>query len=159
MRVIAGEVSGHSGPGSTQTPITMVHATLAPGAQLRLPWRGDYNALVYTLNGSGTVGDSSTPIKMGQLAVLVDGSTLVISANQTQESRSPMMDVLILGGAPIRESVAWMGPFVMNTKAEVLQAFEDFQRGLLGTVPAEHHNISGVHNTPNTIQESNDSRK
>jgi hypothetical protein len=75
---------------------------------------------------------------MGQLAVLVDGGTLVIKADVTQESRSPSMDVLILGGQPIREPVAWMGPFVMNTKAEVLQAFEDFQRGLLGTVPAEH---------------------
>jgi hypothetical protein len=56
------------------------------------------------------------------------------------------MDVLILGGLPIREQIAWMGPFVMNTKAEVLKAFEDFQKGLLGTVPAEHQ----VHhsNTP-----------
>jgi hypothetical protein len=161
----------------------MVHATLAPGAQLRLPWRLDYNSLIYTLNGKGSVGDSGQPVHMGQLAVLVDGSTLVITADAHQESRSPTMDVLILGGEPIRESVAWMGPFVMNTKAEVIQAFEDFQRGLLGTVPAEHlssnnpasakHNgseqdssvdqkssststpqdISGIHNTPTEIQE------
>ena len=160
IRVIAGEVAGHAGPGSTQTPIAMVHATLAPGAELRLPWRSDYNALIYTLNGNGTVGENSQPVKMGQLAVLVDGGTLVIKADQSQESRAPVMDVLILGGEPIREAVAWMGPFVMNTKAEVLQAFEDFQRGLLGTVPAEHvlpvktEDISGVHNTPTQIQES-----
>jgi len=138
LRVIAGEIAGHVGPGSTQTPITLVHATLAPGAELRLPWRLDYNALVYTLNGHGTIGDVAQPVQMGQLAVLVDGETLVIRADKIQESRSPSMDVLILGGQPIREPVAWMGPFVMNTKAEVLQAFEDFQRGLLGTVPAEH---------------------
>ena len=159
LRVIAGEVAGHKGPGSTQTPITMVHATLAPGAQLRLPWRTDYNALVYTLNGKGTVGDSAQPVQMGQLAVLVDGSTLVITADQNQESRSPTMDILILGGEPIRESVAWMGPFVMNTKAEVIQAFEDFQKGLLGTIPAEHlapasnEEIAGIHNTPTDVQE------
>jgi redox-sensitive bicupin YhaK (pirin superfamily) len=156
---IAGSLATHTGPGSTQTPITMVHATIAPGAELRIPWRPDYNALVYTLNGQGTIGESSQPIAMGQLAVLVDGSTLVIKADLNQESRSPTMDVLILGGEPIRESVAWMGPFVMNTKAEVIQAFEDFKKGLLGTIPAEHvsptppSEISGVHNTPTELQE------
>jgi 3,4-dihydroxy-2-butanone 4-phosphate synthase len=169
MRVIAGEVAGHKGPGSTQTPITIVHATLSPGAELRLPWRPDYNSLIYTLNGHGTVGDSESKVHMGQLAVLTDGDVLVIKADQSQESRSPTMDVLILGGEPIRETVAWMGPFVMNTKAEVLKAFDDFQKGLLGTVPAEHTagtlnrsgdgsklsgDIKGVHNTPTEIEES-----
>jgi len=117
IRVIAGEVDGHKGPGSTQTPITIVHATIAPGAELRLPWRADYNALVYTLSGKGTVGENRQPVQMGQLAVMTDGDTLVIQANNVQESRSPQMDVLILGGEPIRETVAWMGPFVMNTKS------------------------------------------
>jgi quercetin 2,3-dioxygenase len=169
MRVIAGEVDGHKGPGSTQTPITIVHATLSPGAELRLPWRPDYNSLIYTLNGHGTVGDSESKVHMGQLAVLTDGDVLVIKADQSQESRSPTMDVLILGGEPIRETVAWMGPFVMNTKAEVFKAFDDFQKGLLGTVPAEHTagtlnrngdgsklsgDIKGVHNTPTEIEES-----
>ncbi len=160
LRVIAGNLAGYQGPGSTQTPITMVHATVAPGAELRLPWRADYNALAYVLNGKGTIGEGSVPISMGQLAVLVDGLTLVIKADQTQESRSPSMDVLILGGEPIRETVAWMGPFVMNTKAEVLQAFEDFQRGVLGTIPADHvdlmhsPNILGIHNAPREVQEN-----
>jgi len=172
LRVIAGEVAGYVGPGSTQTPMTMVHATIAPGAQLRLPWKKDYNALVYTLNGHGSIGDANQPVHFGQLAVLTDGDTLVINADQNQESRSPHMDVLILGGEPIRESVAWMGPFVMNTKAEVLKAFDDFQKGVLGTVPAEHipskkplnrsgdgaklaGDIRNVHGAPTDVVEGN----
>jgi redox-sensitive bicupin YhaK (pirin superfamily) len=57
------------------------------------------------------------------------------------------MDVLILGGLPIKEQIAWMGPFVMNTKAEVLKAFDDFSKGLLGTVPAEHQTHKPMHRT------------
>ncbi|MBP7805796.1 MAG: pirin family protein, partial [Candidatus Planktophila sp.] len=136
IRVIAGEIDGHKGPGSTQTPITLVHATVQPGAELRLPWRKDYNALVYTLAGHGFVGDESRPVQMGQLTVFGEGDTLVIRAANQQETRSPELELFILGGQPIKEPVAWMGPFVMNTKREVLQAFEDFQKGLLGTVPA-----------------------
>src|SRR5438093_2933864 len=69
LRIIAGEVDGHAGPGSTYTPMTMVHATLSPGARLDLPWRRDYNALVYVLAGAGTVGAERHPIRSGQLAV------------------------------------------------------------------------------------------
>jgi redox-sensitive bicupin YhaK (pirin superfamily) len=151
IRVIAGDVAGHAGPGSTQTPISIVHATLAPGAKLELPWNKNYNALIYTLNGHGSVGEAKQPVHMGQLAVMGDGDTLVIQADATQESRSPEMDVLILGGQPIKEPVAWMGPFVMNTKAEVLKAFDDFQKGLLGTIPAI--DITGVHGAPTEIVE------
>jgi quercetin 2,3-dioxygenase len=136
LRVIAGEVDGHFGPGSTQTPITLLHATVAPGAELRLPWRKDYNALVYAMSGFGFVGDEARPVQAGQLAVFADGDTIVVRAANQQEARSPELELFILGGAPIKEPVAWMGPFVMNTKREVLQAFEDFQKGLLGSIPA-----------------------
>jgi redox-sensitive bicupin YhaK (pirin superfamily) len=145
VRVIAGEVAGHAGPGSTYTPMTLVHATLSPGAKLTLPWRADYNALAYVLNGRGTVGDEGRPARMGQLAVFGPGNALTFEADQVQESRAPTMDVLILGGRPIREPIAWMGPFVMNTRDEVVQAFSDYQAGRLGTIPA-------VHNAPNTLQ-------
>lgn len=140
IRVIAGEVDGHKGPGSTQTPITLVHATVAAGAELRLPWRKDYNALVYTLAGHGYVGDERRPVQMGQLTVFSEGDMIVVRAADVQESRSPELELFILGGEPIKEPVAWMGPFVMNTKREVLQAFEDFQKGLLGTIPVINKN-------------------
>ena len=136
VRVIAGEVAGHDGPGVTHTPMVFVHATLSPGAQLVLPWRREFNALVYALNGSGTVGPAKRPFRMGQLAVFDDGDHVVVTADATQESRSPNLDVLVLGGRPIREPVAWYGPFVMNTRAEILQAIEDAQSGRLGTTPA-----------------------
>ena len=133
VRVIAGELAGHRGPGDTHTPITMVHATLAPGARLDLPWRRDFNALVYVMGGAGTVGPADAPLRAGQLAVLGTGDALTVSADPTQESRyAAGLDVVVLGGAPIREPIAWAGPFVMNTRAEVVTAFEDYQAGRLG---------------------------
>ncbi len=137
LRVIAGELGGHTGPGSTYTPMTMVHATLSPGASVTVPWRRDFNALVYVLNGSGTVGAEQRPIRTGQLAVLGQGASLTVAADATQEGRHPTMDVVLLGGEPIREPVAWMGPFVMNTQRELMQAVDDYQRGRLGVVPPD----------------------
>jgi len=138
VRVIAGDVDGHRGPGSTYTPMTMVHATVAPTAHLDLPWRQDFNALVYVLSGTGTVGVERRPVTTGQLAVFGPGDVVSVAAAAGQESRSPSLEVLVLGGRPIREPVAWAGPFVMNTKAEVIRAFEDFQGGRFGAIPAVH---------------------
>jgi redox-sensitive bicupin YhaK (pirin superfamily) len=139
VRVIAGEVDGHQGPGVTHTPISIVHATVAPGAQVRLPWNPGFNALVYVLNGNGTVGPDRRPIRMGQLAVLGAGDVIEVGAAESQESRSPNLDLYIMGGRPIREPIAAYGPFVMNTRAELVTAFEDFQAGRLGTIPSEPH--------------------
>jgi redox-sensitive bicupin YhaK (pirin superfamily) len=137
--VIAGDVAGYIGPGSTYTPMTMVHATIAPGASLTLPWRPDFNALAYVLSGHGSVGPDQTAVRSGQLAVFGAGGSVTIAAANDQDDRHAAgVDVLVLGGAPIREPVAWMGPFVMNTKAEVQQAFVDFQAGRLGSIPAVH---------------------
>ena len=146
IRVIAGELDGHKGPGMTHTPITMMHATIAPGARMRLPWRPDFNALVYVLSGAGTVGAERHPIRTGQLAVFGPGNALTVAADPRQESRLTGLDVVLLGGRPIREPIAWAGPFVMNTRAELLQAFEDYQRGRLGVIPATetpHSNVAG----------------
>jgi redox-sensitive bicupin YhaK (pirin superfamily) len=143
LRVIAGELDGHAGPGVTYTPITLVHATLSPGASLTLPWRKDFNALAYTLAGNGTVGAKGRPVELGQLAVFGEGDTITVTADAKQDPRHPTMDVLFLGGRPIREPVVAYGPFVMNTKAEVMQAFEDYQAGRLGSIPAAHADVRG----------------
>ncbi len=136
IRLIAGILAGHAGPGSTHTPITLVHATVSPGASLSLPWRADFNALAYVLSGRGTIGAERRPIESGQLAVFGPGDTVNVAAGAGQDSNSPQLDVLFLGGQPIREPVVAYGPFVMNTKAELIQAFEDYQAGRLGAVPA-----------------------
>jgi hypothetical protein len=141
VRVIAGEVGEHAGPGVTHTPITLIHATLAPGASLTLPWRADFNALVYGLSGEGTVGAERRPFGLGQLAVFGAGDTITVSSASQQDARADALDVYILGGQPIREPVAAYGPFVMNTKAELIQAFEDFQAGRLGTIPTAHPGV------------------
>ena len=142
VRVIAGEIAGQRGPGSTYTPITIVHATVAPGATLTLPWRPEFNALVYALSGNGRVGTEGASITGGQLAVHGAGDALVISADTHQEARHAAgLDVYVLGGQPIREPVFAYGPFVMNTRDEVIQAFEDYQAGRLGVIPAAHAHV------------------
>jgi redox-sensitive bicupin YhaK (pirin superfamily) len=137
LRVIAGSVDGHDGPGVTHTPITLVHATVSPGAQVRLPWRADFNALGYVLAGSGTVGAEKRPVKTGQLAVFGPGSSITIAGDRVIDGPSPSLDILLLGGQPINEPVAAYGPFVMNTREELARAFEDYQKGRLGVIPAQ----------------------
>jgi redox-sensitive bicupin YhaK (pirin superfamily) len=142
VRLIAGDVAGQAGPGSTYTPMTMLHATIAPGASLTLPWRRDFNALAYALAGDGYAGaagaDDRASLRTGQLAVFGNGDVITLSAAGSQDGRHAAgLEVLVLGGQPIREPVAWGGPFVMNTKSEVLAAFEDFQQGRLGRIPAQ----------------------
>lgn len=137
LRLIAGELAGHRGPGATHTPITMLHVSLTPGAELTLPWQPDFNALAYALSGRGTAGPEGRPFRTGQSVVFGNGDSLTVRADAAQESRSPDFEFVLLGGQPIREPMQHYGPFVMNTHAELAQAFEDFQAGRLGTVPAD----------------------
>jgi redox-sensitive bicupin YhaK (pirin superfamily) len=135
VRIIAGEVGGHQGPGSTHTPMAFMHASVAPGALLELPWNPGFNALVYLLAGSGRVGSEGRPVASGQLVAFGRGEFLSLRADDAQDSGTGHLEVLILGGQPIGEPVEHYGPFVMNTRSEIVQALEDFEAGRLGTVP------------------------
>ena len=141
MRVIAGDIETAAGTGarsgSTHTPITLAHATIEPGARLNLPWNRDFNALVYVLSGRGSVGPVAHPIHQGQLAVLGPGDRITVSAQATQDSHRPAMEVLLLGGKPIREPVFQYGPFVMNSKSDIATAIDDFNAGKFGTIPPD----------------------
>jgi redox-sensitive bicupin YhaK (pirin superfamily) len=136
VRIIAGEIGNVGGPGATYTPITLAHSTIEPGARLSLPWDPQFNALVYVLSGSGTVGPDAHPIHQGQLAVLGKGDRISVAAAASQDSNRPAMEVLVLGGRPIREPVVAYGPFVMNSKSEIIRALEDYESGRFGRIPA-----------------------
>ncbi|MGY2066481.1 pirin family protein [Blastococcus sp. SYSU DS0619] len=151
LRVIAGDVAGHAGPGATYTPMAMVHATVSPGATLDLPWRPDFNALVYVLSGAGSVGIDGAPVRTGQLAVLGPGDTVTVRGAVHQESRTPALDVVVLGGRPINEPIAMYGPFVMNTRQEVADAFADFSAGRLGSIPAQRLEGPVPSSRPSTV--------
>jgi quercetin 2,3-dioxygenase len=136
VRVIAGQVGAQAGPGSTHTPMAFMHASIAPGALLELPWDPGFNALVYVLAGSGRVGSEGRPVQGGQLVAFDRGDWMAVRADDRQSTDTDQLEVLVLGGRPIGEPVEHYGPFVMNTKAEIGQALEDFEAGRLGTIPA-----------------------
>jgi quercetin 2,3-dioxygenase len=131
IRLIAGNLVGHKGPGSTHTPIVMAHVSIPPGARVELPWNRSHNALTYSLAGNGFAGFERAQWKRGQLVVFGSGDTVLLEAGSQQP-----LEVLLLGGRPLHEPIVTYGPFVMNTKAEVMKAVEDFQAGRLGRVPA-----------------------
>ena len=137
IRVLAGEIDGHRGPGISHTPLAIAHVTIAPGAQADIPWPRDFNALAYVLAGSGAVGPDNHPLHTGQLAVLTGGDTVRITAGAMPDSRTDALEVFLLGGKPLREPVVQYGPFVMQSRAEIMEAYEDFQKGRFGQIPVD----------------------
>jgi redox-sensitive bicupin YhaK (pirin superfamily) len=137
LRVIAGDVAGHVGPGSTHTPITLLHASIAPGAQLSIPWQPTYNALAYVFAGTGTAGTAGHEVRAGSTVVFGKGDRLTLRADATQDSRSNSLEVILLGGEPIGEPMVHYGPFVMNTREELQQALDDYHAGRLGVIPPD----------------------
>ena len=136
FRLIAGDFGDHRGPGRTYTPILYAHATIAPDALLEVPWPADYNSFVYVLAGEGSVGAGQRPIREGQIAVLGGGDHVMVRASARQPQATSSLEVLVLGGKPIREPVVFYGPFVMNTRDEIIEAIEDYQTGRMGHIPA-----------------------
>ena len=143
VRVVAGSNNAVNGPGSTFTPITYLHLSVPPGGRVQLPWTPEFNALIYVLEGEGTVGASRVALSAGQTAVMTAASpggvdTITVHAGASAESSTGQMEALVLGGVPIREQIAWYGPFVMNTREEIEQAVTDYQRGAMGVIPPKH---------------------
>ncbi|HEV2573034.1 pirin family protein [Methylocella sp. CPCC 101449] len=129
LRVIAGEFEGKRGPAHTFTPIEVWDVALKPGATARLPVPEGHTAAVVVLEG--TVEVNGEAIAREAEFVLLDqkGSEVTIEANGN-------VRLLVLAGEPIDEPVVMHGPFVMNTKDEIVQAITDFQSGRFGAISA-----------------------
>jgi redox-sensitive bicupin YhaK (pirin superfamily) len=136
IRLIAGRMGGYDGPGNTWTPIDYAHASIAAGGRMRLPWRAEFNAMAYVLAGAGTAGTERVAVQGGALVLFGPGEAITLAAAAHQDQRTTGLEVLLLGGQPIHEPVYHYGPFVMNSHEELVQAFEDYRSGRLGTVPA-----------------------
>jgi len=136
IRLIAGDLAGHAGPGVTHTPISYAHASVVPNAELTVPWNPSFSAMAYVLGGRGYAGDERRPVGAHDLVVFGPGDTVTVGAAAPQTDDFPDLEVLLLGGLPIREPIAHYGPFLMNTREEIMQAIDDFQSGRMGIIPA-----------------------
>lgn len=133
VKVIAGESLGRRGVIESRTPILVVHATLAPGAKHAQEVPNSYHAAAYVIAGQAEFEGVREPAAGGHLAIFGhDGDRMVIS-----NPGSGPLDVLLLAGEPIGEPVARYGPFVMNTREELYQAFDDFRSGRMGAISAD----------------------
>jgi len=132
VKVIAGESQGRHAALETRTPILFLHATLQPGASLEQPVPGTYSAFAYVIDGESRMGPENNRVPEGHVAVFAKSGDVVRLSN----SASVPLNVLLIGGAPLGEPVARYGPFVMNTKAELHQAVEDYRNGRMGVIVA-----------------------
>ena len=126
LRVIAGELAGLKGPARTFSPVVVADLTLANEQIETLAVPADYTLMVYVLSGAATI--NGEPITRGQVALTnPDGNSINVGT-------SGKAKLLLLAGAPIQEPLAVYGPFVMNTREEILAAFDDFQNGRMGVL-------------------------
>jgi quercetin 2,3-dioxygenase len=129
VRVIAGEALDAKAVIDTRTPIMYLHYTLEPGAHIVQPVPESYNLFAYVFGGQGLIGREGRPVAEAQMAVLARGGESVALAAPPQ-SAAPL-EVLLIGGVPLGEPVARYGPFVMNTREEIIQAVDDYRAGRL----------------------------
>jgi redox-sensitive bicupin YhaK (pirin superfamily) len=127
-RVVAGEAFGKHAVIETRTPIQYVHYTLQPGADVVQAIEPAQRGYVYVFSGAAEIGGRR--VAEGELALLGDGSGVRLAVSQGSE----VTELLVLSGVPLNEPVAWAGPFVMNTRAEIVQAVKDYQDGRLGQI-------------------------
>ncbi len=127
VEVIAGSYEGNSGAATTFSPVHMFNAKLNKGgvAQFNLP--SNFNTGLLVIEGSIIVNETED-VPLDHFALFTNTGEL-FSITATEDSV-----VLILSGAPLREPIAAHGPFVMNTRAEIMQAFEDYENGKFGTL-------------------------
>ena len=121
-RVIAGECLGIESSIDTVIPITYVHVKMESGSSLDKNLDEELNGMIYVFKGEVSIEGKS--VKDGSLALLSAGSEVKIEAKEQSE-------FLILAGPELNEPIARYGPFVMNTREEILQAIDDYQRGIL----------------------------
>jgi quercetin 2,3-dioxygenase len=127
VRAIAGEIDGRRSPIETTVPTTLLHVRLEPGTARSFAIAPGSTAIVHTIAGNGMI--ETTPLRSHDVALLAKApETLRLSAGDEP------LDVLLLAGIPLGEPVARYGPFVMNTKAEIGQAVDDFNAGRFGEI-------------------------
>ncbi len=132
VRVLAGEALGAKAIIDTRTPILYLDAAIASGAKFTQPVPPDFNVFAYVVEGKGYFGSDARPAGDEDLVLFgQDGDSITVEASTGEPLR-----VLLIGGAPLREPVARYGPFVMNTRKELIEAVEDFETGRFGEIPA-----------------------
>jgi redox-sensitive bicupin YhaK (pirin superfamily) len=132
VHVIAGASLGQSAVIETRTPITYLHFTIQPGGEIEQAVPAGYNALIYLISGEVQTGKDQKLVREGQMARLGDGDVVRLAV-ASSDATLPA-DLLLLAGQPLNEPVARYGPFVMNTREEIEQAFRDYQSGRMGHI-------------------------
>lgn len=132
VNVIAGEAMGQKAVIETRTPIMYLHYTIKPGGVVTQAVPPNFNTFAYVIDGQGLFGAEHERGEDGQMVLFApDGEELTI---ENPSDSSTTLEVLLIGGVPLNEPVARYGPFVMNTREEILKAIEDYQNGKMGEI-------------------------